>query len=371
MPRKGAHNPNIADRSIFLGIPNEALQKANYLFFSGGTTSKPKVLPFSEEEWRKKNRYRSECYKFCGMNKWEKVAIMLPFGPWIAGPSAQCAMEELEAKIFPLGVVDTDEELMTLIKIIIDNEIKILVTTPSFLLFILRVIKRYNLNVGINKIFTSGEITSKYLRNEAKEITGAIIYSCYASSEGFIGIECEEHNGYHFNPKHINLEVYNGEQSKDNLLLTVKESLLVPIARYKIGDLGKIYKNCRCGSSWPRVVIWGRSENGFLVNGAVNVYPYQIKEALFSVGLDFIECSVNISKLEDDIDLVSFIIKTSDKSTKIDISLIESELEKMSIDFSDAIYHGIVKIRANQSFIKRNINEQKSKIIINDERICE
>lgn len=371
MDGKETNVQNITDKSIYLNVSNKILEKADYLFFSGGTTSNPKIMPFNEIEWKNRNKYRAECYKMCGLGKGEKAAIMLPFGPWIAGPSAQCAMEELEAKVFPLGIVDTDEELIPLLNIIAENRIKTLITTPSFLSFILRTVKKYCLSLNIDKIFTSGEITSNQLRDYAKEIIGATIYSCYASSEGFIGIECKEHNGYHFNPMHVSLEVYNNGQSKNTLLLTVKDSVLVPIIRYEIGDLGNIYYDCQCGSKWPRVELLGRSGNGFLVNGAVNVYPYQIKDALFSIGLDFIECLVIISKAEDDIDLLNFMIKLSDKSVEIGPALIEEGLRKMSLDFSDAIHHGIVRIRANQIFVRRDINEQKSKIIIRDERIYE
>lgn len=369
--RKELDVPNITDKSIFLSVPSEIINQANYLFLSGGTTSNPKVLPFNEDEWMKKNKYRAKCYKFCGVDKKDKAAIMLPFGPWIAGPSAQCAMEELETSIFPLGTVDTDTELKALLDIIIDNKIKILITTPSFLSFILRVAKKHRLNLDISKVFTSGEITCNHLRKTAKEIIGATIYSCYASSEGFIGIECEEHNGYHFDPMHVILEVYDNGQSKNTLLLTVKDSILVPIIRYEIGDLGQIYKNCPCGSKWPKVMLLGRNESGFLINGAVNVYPYQIKEALFSTGLNFIECNITVTKLEDDIDLVNFIISIDDKSNEVNKDLIEEALKAMSIDFSDSIHHGIVKIRVNLNFVKRDINEQKSKIKIKDERIYE
>lgn len=369
MSEKELNMPDITDKSIFQNVSNEILEKADYLFFSGGTISNPKVLPFNKIEWKKKNKYRAECYKLCGVEKGDKVAIMLPFGPWIAGPSAQCAMEELDAKIFPLGVVDSDEELVPLLNIIVQNKIKILITTPSFLSFIIRVAKKHHLCLKIDKVFTSGEITSNHLRNTAKEIIGATIYSCYASSEGFIGIECEEHEGYHFDPMHVNLEIYDDGQSKNTLLLTVKDSVLVPIIKYKIGDLGAIHNNCRCGSKWPRVVLLGRSENGFLINGAVNVFPYQIKDALFSIGLDFIECEVIISKLEDDVDLVNFIVRTSNNSAKINIDIIEEALRKISIDFSDTIHHGLIKITASQIFIKRDIDKQKSKIMIKDERI--
>jgi len=129
---------------------------------------------------------------------------------------------------FPLGTVDTDRELLTLLNIIAENNIGILVTVPSFLSFILKTVTKYKVNLKINKVFTSGEITSNHLRKTAKEIIGATIYSCYASSEGFIGIECKEHDGYHFDPKHVNLEVYDDGQFKNNLLLTVKDSILVP-----------------------------------------------------------------------------------------------------------------------------------------------
>ena len=360
----------ITDKKIYMNISQDLLNKADYIFFSGGTTSRPKVIPFYKNEWDKKSKYRSNCYKFAGLVPGDKVAIMLPFGPWIAGPSAQSALEMLSCKIFPLGMVDTEDELKALITLLITNNISNLVTTPSFLNFILSTIDKYNIKIEFKKIFTSGEVAGELLRKKALKITGGEVYSCYASSETFIGIECSAHNGYHYDPKKIKLELFDDGNTNNNILVSAKDAILIPLSRYKIGDLGIIEKKCLCGSGWPIVKLVGRSENGFLINGAVNVFPYQIKDALVSVGINFISCFVTIDKIENDLDLVSFEIYVEDDEI-LEKSMIIDSLQKMSLDFSDVIHHGIVKIDLKILKGKRLLDQQKIKIVIEDKRIYE
>jgi phenylacetate-CoA ligase len=361
----------IYDKSIFLNVNKNKFEKADYLFFSSGTTSNPKIFPITKKDWEKKNKYRAKCYKFAGVTKKDKVAIMLPFGPWIAGSSSQCAMEMLKTKVFPLGVVDTKEEILALLKIIKKNNINILVTTPSFLNSIFYILKNKKLYLNINKIFTSGEAVSEYTRQLAKKFLNTEIYSCYASSESFVGIECKLHDGYHYNPRYIEIKKYKDKFSDNILLLTVKENFLIPIKKYKIGDLGICFKKCKCGSNWPKVKLIGRSENSFLINGAINVFPYQIKNALFSIGLDFIECLVIVKKIKNDKDFIIFEIKTNIANNNISTFIIRRSLKEMSLDFSDAIHHNLIKISVKNRKCKRGINEQKSKIIIKDKRIYE
>lgn len=355
------------DKSLFQNYSLEVFNKADYLFFSGGTTGRPKVIPFSKKDWEMRTKYRSICYKKTGLNSSHNIAIMLPFGPWIAGPSAHEASLKTGCGTFPLGMVDSEMEMQSLLNLFNKHNIECIITTPGFLNFFTDTYVKFNYNFKLKFIYTSGEVTTKNLRKKIEKIFHVDIYSCYASSETFLGIECRIHNGYHFNRRYVDLKIREIENEKNNILVDVKGSDLIKVKGYRIGDLGLVEKKCECGWGWPKVLLTGRSEEGFLVNGAVNVFPYQIKDAILKSVGNFIECIVTV-KCSKNIDILDFKIKTEHAIGNGGLKLLEDGLKNLSLDFSDVIHHSLVKIKVSNGTQKRNLSQQKSGIKINDLR---
>lgn len=187
-------------------------ERISFFYFSGGTTGQPKTIPLSKKELQYRSKYRSDCYKKIGINKGDNVAILLPFGPWVAGPSAYSAIKEIGCTVFPFGLLKDEHEIVSLFSIIKNHKINILVTTPSFLDTLLYFLKKNNINdIKINKIVTSGEFITEKLREDVKQYMSSDLYSTYASSEAFIGYECSEHSGYHFDPRRVGIKIKDGK----------------------------------------------------------------------------------------------------------------------------------------------------------------
>jgi phenylacetate-CoA ligase len=349
----------------------------SYLFFSGGTSGNPKMIPFTEKEWDLRSEYRKECYKAIGINKMDKVAVMLPFGPWVAGSSAQSALMMLGCKVFPIGLSDSYKELEAIESVLRKHKINVIVTAPSYIQFLQGYFKKLKIPLKIKTFITSGEYVTDTLRKDTLNIFGAKIFSSYASSEGFIGIECQNHDGFHFNPEEVIIETIDEKTLKPTtnkglILITILNSIGIPVIKYYLGDLGKIDKSsCSCGLKWPKVIWSGRSQEIFEISGAINVYSYQIRNALAKSKLKVKSCMIKLSDLPHGKDKVIFDIvlnedeKKADKQNKQKLYKL---LSQMSIDFNDAVYHELIQLKIHLDYEKCTTNNIKIIIKVIDNR---
>ncbi|MBI4138442.1 MAG: phenylacetate--CoA ligase family protein [Candidatus Wildermuthbacteria bacterium] len=348
-----------------------------YYYFSAGTTSNPKMIPFTEHEWVGRGKYRKECYEIATINKRDKVAILLPFGPWVAGPSAQTALFMLGCTVFPMGLLSNIDEIRERFSIFQKHNIGVVITTPSFAQRLLYVNEMLGRETRIKKIITSGEYISDTLREKLHDSFGATVYSSYASSESFIGIECSIHNGFHFDPKQLIVETidqhtYLPTRGVGLLVITSLVSEAIPLIRYPLGDLGLIdYAQCPCGRSWPRIIWEGRVQETFKVSGGVKVHSYQIREALSKSHIPICRCKIEVSDNEMGESFVVFNLYTATEiGTQKHVLLEElsSLLTNMSIDFSDVVYHKIVRMSIGLMYEENAKKNMKIKIEVLDKQ---
>lgn len=353
-------------------------KKISYYFFSGGSTNKPKMIPFTKKEWFLRSNYRKECYKHVGINVADRVAIVLPFGPWVAGPSVQEALMQIGCKIFPLGPIDTIEQMMAMIPIFKKHDINVVITAPSYVQKMIFFLDEMNEKIFLEKVITSGEYVSESLRGAVSKNMHAEIYSSYASSEGFIGIECQEHSCFHFDPNEIHIDVvdeytFKPTKGRGLLLVTIYKSEAIPIIRYSIGDIGKIrYDSCKCGSLLPRVELCGRMNETFCVAGAVNVNPLQLREifAMLSFPVNF--CKIELDNFGPGRDLLKFFVESNSKRVLENCTHYKNEfikiLPSISIDFSDVLYHKLILCEVDIRYVPKSGHSGKMKIKVVDNR---
>jgi len=351
----------LADKKLF--VPNNlssslAVPEKNisYYYFSAGSTGNPKMIPFTAKEWAGRVRYRGECYKKAGVTKNDRVAILLSFGPWIAGPSAQDALLQLGCTVFPIGQLSEDEEIVGLFSIFERHKINILVTAPSLAQrFAYVYAKRKGKHtVKLDKIITSGEFITDTLKKQLQQLFGAETFSSYASSESFIGIECRQHNGFHYNPDEVFIETLDDKnRPKDeggNIIISVLGSSAIPIVRYPMGDLGAVdITPCSCGNSWPKILWKGRTHEAFSVAGQVSIRSYQLKDAFARSGILVTRCEIELLEREAGKDLVVFNLYTINQLNSVELEEKEKALENLlkhsSMDFNDVIHQNIVKLK--------------------------
>ena len=98
------------------------------------------------------------------------------------------------------------------------------------------------------------------------------MFDAYGLTESVIGVECKEHDGYHYNDREIFLEIVTpgGKRLPDNtfgeVVLTILTNDARPLLRYKTGDRGKILHTvCACGVRYPKVYISGRLKKTYFL----------------------------------------------------------------------------------------------------------
>lgn len=361
--RKGS-SKDIYSQENVLNFAKKTKEPISFYYFSGGTTGKPKTIPLTKSELTAKSVYRGECYKEIGVNKNSRVAILLPFGPWVAGPSAYLAAKSIGCTVFPIGLLKDEKEILSLFSIIQKHQIDNIITVPSFVDYMISVAVKEKVKIKIDNIITSGEFISNFTRKNAENVFGSKIYSTYASSEGFVGYECSEDLGYHYNKKNVLAEEKDG-----HIRLTFIDSKVVPIFRYNIGDKGEIInQKCKCGSNNPRIKLQGRDSNVFSLTGAVNVFPNQIIEFIKHNQIPAKECHVILNDLDHGRDEVTFRFGFDKKQESSKYAkTIKDNIKNLSLDFADIYNQNLIEVEVitfqsehSGNKIKINVEDNRS-----------
>lgn len=357
--------------SSFIALPKKEIC---YTFFSSGTNGNPKTFFYNYSDWNEIVKYRALCYEFVGITSEDIVQIMVPYGIWSVGQSAQDAFKKLKTTVIPTGcwknAIFENFEIMKKLKT------TVLMTTPSIALIIGQELIENNIDISenyIEKIITTGENVSKQLRSKIEEMWGAKLISMFASSEAVLGIECSIHDGFHVLNNNIIIEIIDecGDPVKEGeigeLVITPLNKKMMPLIRYKMGDMVQLVNNCECGCSYPKFRFICRKNNNFVLSTGVSISEYQVQKSLNSLSFEIYRYQVI---LKDDLsgkETVSIYIETHVNSMNIYEEALQA-LSSLSMDFFDSVSEGWVGIELN--FLKigtlscaNNTSKQMKKFI--------
>lgn len=122
---------------------------------------------------------------------------------------------------------------------------------------------------------TVGEMLARSARKLIENSLHCELYDRYGTEEfGTVGLECDQHNGYHIHPESVVVEVVNAagkrvrEGEEGRIVITSLLNYNMPFIRYDIGDCGTMRtERCACGLRTPRVWIVGRYAGLLHFNG--------------------------------------------------------------------------------------------------------
>lgn len=113
--------------------------------------------------------------------------------------------------------------------------------------------------IGVKAVFITSEYLSKPMRERLKDVWGAEIFHHYGMTEpGFaIGVECQSHDGFHFNEADLLFEVVDTDtgaairdEREGELVVTTLNREGMPLIRYKTGDVASLIRRpCGCGET--------------------------------------------------------------------------------------------------------------------------
>lgn len=271
-----------------------------YTLNTGGTTGAPKRVFFSEEDMDEITDYMGAAMKTVATlggagNNGYTVAILLPNGERAS-----------QASLLARGI-EKHGGIPTKIDITLDNQHQFgiikelrpdIVFGSVFRLWRLTqdIRQSHDLTkIGVKILFLTSEYLSEVMRQELRNAWASDVYCHYGMTEmGFGGsIECDVHDGFHFNEADFLFEVVNqvtgqtlelGEEGE--LVLTTLSREGMPLIRYRTGDLSRlIAEHCTCGA---RVLhrtgrVTKRTASIVRLGTGDEIYPSIFSDVVFAV----------------------------------------------------------------------------------------
>jgi phenylacetate-CoA ligase len=229
------------------------------LFYSSGTTGRPKMVRYSTEDL---NRVGELCSRFArleGVTERSRVMVLLPMALWSVGRITVDGHRRLGAEVFPVDLRGGTAAWQRMADLIRPTVIS---STPSVLA---AWAPRYQ-GPHLELVETTGEPLLVRERHLIEAHFGAFVHDAYGLSECVVGTECRLRDGFHYWPDATGVEVLEPEGNRPvpegesgELVLTSFIQERMPILRFRSGDRGHIDRPlCSCGCKLPRVHLAGR-----------------------------------------------------------------------------------------------------------------
>lgn len=265
------------------------------VYFTSGTTSKPKAVYHSLQDIDYATDYVKWFCEIEGIAGNERVAVFMDQSFWGVGYFTLMGHVKAGNAVIPIDNDLPKEVIADLIRV---SQPTVISSLPSVLIDFKDVLTCTSLKV----IETTGELLTSEMRKEIEEHYNAEIYDAYGLTEGIVGVECSVHDGYHFNPDNVLLELIDTHTNDKGeywgeLILTVLSISPVPIIRYKTGDMCTIsYNKCLCGHPFPRIWIKGRKEHTILLAEGTQVPEKDIESIIFDVCGESVRHEISVAQ---------------------------------------------------------------------------
>jgi phenylacetate-coenzyme A ligase PaaK-like adenylate-forming protein len=189
---------------------------------------------------------------------------------------------------------------------------------------------------GVKVLFLAGEYVAEAKRQELERIWQCRVYTHYGLTEMGLGVavECDAHDGYHFNETDLLLEVVDpitgtpvepGDEGE--LVFTTLTREAMPLIRYRTHDISRIITEpCPCGASTLLRIdqVRKRLESMIRLSNGQEIYPALVDDALSGVP-GILEYRVIVSR-QGNKDCVEFDIEATEQKPGL-LLAIESRLK--------------------------------------------
>ncbi len=347
-----------------------------YVYASGGTTGSPKFTLYSNAEYRYVTDVLTEIYRNAGLNENDRVANLFIAGNlWTSFNVAGRALENLGCLHLPVGGASDMENMLKYLQLF---KVNALVGLPSIIIKLAEEIRRRGLDLRIEKILYGGEHlrpqTCEFLQKAvgARSIRSAG-YACVDT--GPIGWQCDHLEGsvHHVLEQYCYAEILDPATLKPviddqpgEIIATNLDRVLMPVVRYRTGDLGRWVKvdNCPCGFSGLSFELLGRCDD-LLVVGGINLMPVDI-----SAGLGQLPVSQSFQMVARTSAGKDLLVLRLEAEERLPDSQVVDSLKNGSYKIAESLHEGWMNIEIEwfkPNEIKRNERTGKLKTVI-DER---
>lgn len=288
--------PFLERRDVYLNTPPQGeglltgpLEQA-YVFASGGSTGEPKFSFYSYDEFSVMTTLLAEMYQVAGVSSRDIVGNLFVAGNlWTSFIVATEALEKIGCVTLPIAGNAEIDLITRYLKLFKPT---VLIGIPSILIQLAETVKARRLDIRVRTVLYGGEHLGVTARALLTDVLGceAILSAGYASVDaGLVGYQCSHSVGtaHHLLANHQYLEIVDPESgaaqpkgTAGEIVVTNLDRRLMPIIRYRTGDLGKRVDGiCPCGRPGPRFELLGRCGDVIRV-GSVSIYPEAIASVL-------------------------------------------------------------------------------------------
>ncbi len=274
----------------FFSVPMENVRR---IHASSGTTGKPTVVGYTEEDIATWARLVARSIQVAGGRPGMKVHVAYGYGLFTGGLGAHYGAEAAGCTVIPMSGGQTEKQ----VQLIMDFEPDIIMVTPSYMLTILDEFRRQNIDPRATSLkigIFGAEPWTDAMRREIEVAFDIDAVDIYGLSEvmgpGVASESAAMKDGPtiwedHFYPEII--DPATGEGLPDGeigeLVFTSLTKQAMPVIRYRTRDLTCLLPGTLTGGLAPMRRmgrITGRSDDMMIIRG-VNVFPTQIEELLF------------------------------------------------------------------------------------------
>lgn len=276
------------DQSLHLPYgTNLTFKRENYtrIHQTSGTTGQPLRCLDTEESWSWWARCWAMVYRAAGVSSRDRIFFAFSFGPFIGFWSAHEGARVIGAMSIPGGGMSSQQR----VKAIFDNEVTVLVCTPTYALHLGEIAKEEGMDLANSSVkinIHAGEPGTS-IPGTRKRIESIWKAKCYdhagATEVGAWGFECLAQQGPHLNESEFICEVIDpvtGDRAQEGeLVISNLGRVGMPVIRYRTGDRVKLNTDlCECGRTFHRLDggVIGRVDGVIVIRG-INVFPSAIE----------------------------------------------------------------------------------------------
>lgn len=316
------------------------------LHASSGTTGKPIVVGYTEEDMEVWNASVMRCLLMFGVRRGDFIQNSFGYGLFTGGLGLHGGAEKLGCTVIPASGGNTERQLM----IMRDFGATVVSCTPSYFVHVIEESHKYGidmkklpLRIGV----FGAEPWSEKMRRFVQDNTNMEAFDIYGLSEiagPGVGGECLEHNGIHILEDNFYPEILDPETGKPlpdgevgELVITTLAKRAMPILRYRTHDLTSIIaEKCPCGRTVRRIRrIERRSDDMFIIRG-VNVFPSQIEAALMRVEESTPHYRILLERKKD-LDTVTVEVEVSESTFSDGVSQLENVRKRIQASIMNIV----------------------------------
>ncbi len=303
---------------------------------SSGTTGKSTVVGYTKADIDTWAELVARLAVAAGASSDDIAQVAFGYGLFTGAFGLHYGLEKIGAAVIPISSGNTERQ----IDIMNDFGSTVLISTPSYALYMCEVAERMNKVPSSLRLGLFGaEGHTEEMRREIEKRWGITATENYGLSEiigpGVSG-ECIHKEGMHiaedcFYPEIINPET--GETlpagEKGELVLTTINKEGLPLLRYRTKDITWLNEErCQCGRTTMRMAkVQGRSDDMLIIRG-VNVFPSQIESVLLGMGEVGPNYEIIVTR-EGYLDKIEVLVEVSDPSLLERFADLETLAEKI------------------------------------------